>query len=111
MLQPIRRRNGFAGKAAEPAQIVPLRTVREYGFLLRGLRLQQTVPQDFGTPMELGLVVPGLHGDEHGHDHARHGGMDAAVVEQEPHNDGRHKVEAQEAWCCWHRTWTWWLNT
>ena len=42
---------------------------------------------------EVGITVAGPHRDEEGHDDARHRGVDAAVVEQEPDGDGRHEIE------------------
>ena len=71
-----------------------LRAVGE-GFVgVRLLGFHQAFVQDFCAAVELGPVVTGVHGDQQGNDHTRHGGVDAAVVEQEPHDDGGNKIKA-----------------
>ena len=92
MLKPVGRGYGSLGEAAEVPEVVPLGTVGE-GF--RGmdfLAFHKTFVEDLCPAVEFCLVVAGVHGDEEGNHNAGHSGVDAAVVEQEPHYDCRNNV-------------------
>ena len=95
MLEAVARADGALGQAAQVAEIIALRAVREGLTGLDGFALQQAGRKDAVAAVELGPVVARLHRDEEGHDDAGHGGMDAGIVEEDPDQDGGDEVVEQ----------------
>ena len=92
MFKAVGHSHGVAADVANATQTVALEVVGELfvdtidvvnGFVIDDSTLVFTV-----LTCEIGAVVFSLHWNHEGHYNSRHGGMDACIVEQEPHCDG-----------------------